>query len=128
MNTKQLILAATVFAAAGAAFADAPEQYVDHSRFVGTKTRAEVRAELNNAAPTETLARGNQVVDFSNVATSGKTRAEVRAELNNAAPTETLARGNQYVDFSNVASTRTREEVRAEAVRSARNNEHLIGG
>ncbi|TFW10575.1 DUF4148 domain-containing protein [Oxalobacteraceae bacterium OM1] len=126
MNTKHLILAITAVAAASAACADAPEQYVDHSHFVGTKTRAEVRAEVTAAAPTETLARGNQVVDFSSVAAADKTRAEIRAELTHAAPSETLARGNQVVDFSTFASTRSRDEVRAEARRARA--DHAIGG
>lgn len=132
MNAKKLILAASIFAAAGAALADAPEQYVDHSRYVGTKTRAEVRAELNNAAPEQTLARGDQVVDFSKVAatTGGKTRAEVRAELEQAYKSGEFALTNtpQVVDFSKVASTRTREEVRNEAVQAAKAKQTNVGG
>jgi hypothetical protein len=130
MNTKKLILTASIFAVAGAALADAPEQYVDTSRYVGTKTRAEVRAELNNAAPEQTLARGDQAVDTSKIASGGKTRAEVRAELEQAYRNGEYAVGNipQVVDFSKVASTRTREEVRNEAIQGAKAKHTDIGG
>lgn len=49
MNTKDLIVAVAVFAAAGAAQADQTYPYVDHSNVNSTKTRAEVLAELEQA-------------------------------------------------------------------------------
>ncbi len=47
MNTKQLTAAIVLFAAAGAALAEAP--YPPETNFVSTKTRADVIAELQQA-------------------------------------------------------------------------------
>lgn len=47
MNTKQITAAVVLFAAAGAALAEAP--YPPETKFVSTKTRAEVLAELKQA-------------------------------------------------------------------------------
>jgi thiol:disulfide interchange protein len=47
MNTKQITAAIVLFAAAGAAMAEAP--YPPETKFVSTKTRAEVIAELKQA-------------------------------------------------------------------------------
>lgn len=80
MFKKTLVLAALAALSAGA-FAseatDAPE-----FNFVSTKTRAEVRAELDAARKAGELSYGE--TDFSVKAlksTSTKTRAEVKAEL-----------------------------------------------
>lgn len=93
MNAKQLIAAVSILAAAGTAFAGAPEQYVDNSQVQTTKTRAEVRAELEQAARQGQLfaaSEASQVVEPVAVA-SAKTRAEVRAEAVQAAKSDTLS-------------------------------------
>jgi len=48
MKTKQMIAAVAVLFAAGSAMA-ATDAYVDYSDFKSTRTRAEVRAELEQA-------------------------------------------------------------------------------
>ena len=78
MNIKQLIAAATVLAATGAAFAEA--RPVD-TPFVSTKTRAEVRAELAQAqAQGLLMRRERQNYPVSAPVRSTRSRDEVRAE------------------------------------------------
>jgi hypothetical protein len=84
MNAKKLIAAVAVFAAAGSALAG-NDAYVDHSGFKSTKTRAEVRAELERD-----YAKG--LVNRSNT---------------------------EIVEYVNVPSTRSRDEVRQEAIKAA---------
>jgi Domain of unknown function (DUF4148) len=79
MNAKKLIAAVAVFAATGAAFAAENNQYVDFSDFQSTKTRAEVRAERDDAYRNGQLARNLEAVDSFKVV-SAKSRNEVRAE------------------------------------------------
>ncbi len=124
MNAKKLIAAAVVFAAAGSALADNIYPYVDHSKFVSTKTRAEVMAELNQANAAGQIARGSEFVEFNNVV-STKTRAQVQAELQKAYAEGQYAnnRNNEFVEFTQVASTRTRDEVRREAIEAAQANQ-----
>lgn len=124
MNAKNLIIAASLFAAAGSALADQTFPYVDHSNFAGTKTRAEVVAELNNANANGQIARNSEFVEHTNVA-STKTRAEVRAELEREYAEGRYASNNvpEFVEHTKVASTRTRDEVRKEAIQSARGNQ-----
>ncbi|RZI44539.1 DUF4148 domain-containing protein [Herbaspirillum sp. HC18] len=120
MNAKNLIIAASLFAAAGSVLADDTYPYVDHSKFVGTKTRAEVIAEMNQQTPAEKQARNAEFVEHTNVAT-GKTRAEVRAELEREYAAGHYASNSnpEFVEHTHVASTRTRDEVRKEAVQAA---------
>ena len=76
MNTKQLIAAVAVFAAAGSAFADANGTSTNYTNVPAAKSRVEV-AELKQAqgqAPTP------KADSSSFVAKSGRTREEVRAE------------------------------------------------
>lgn len=120
MKIKNLVAVATILAA-GSAFADDTYPYVDQSKFVGTKTRAEVKAELSGAPAL--AQRTPEFVDaVTAAAPAGKTRAEVRAELERDQAQGVYAsnRAPEYVEFTNVASTRSREEVRQEAV-AARN-------
>jgi deoxyribose-phosphate aldolase len=129
MNAKHLIAALTVFAAAGAALADdTTYPYVDHSKFVSTKTRAEVIAELNAANANGQLAQNPDFVEFPAVA-STKTRAEVRAELEKAYADGQYAanRTPEFVEFTNVASTKTRDEVRQEAIATSKQNHGTSG-
>lgn len=58
MNTKQLTAAIVLFAAAGAALAEAP--YPPETNFVSTKTRADVIAELQQARAQGLIAVGNE--------------------------------------------------------------------
>lgn len=86
MKVKKTIAAAVVLCIAGSAFADATYPYVDHSKFTGTKTRAEVYAELERA-----YADGNNIatntpefIEFNQVA-STRSREEVHNEAIRAA-------------------------------------------
>jgi hypothetical protein len=118
MNLKHLI-AAVAALTAGSAFADNTYPYVDHSSFTGTRTRAQVIAELDEAG--SVAFRHQEFVEHTQVA-SGKTRAEVRADLERLhAKGMDVARGTQeFVEFTNVASTRSRDEVREEAIAAGR--------
>jgi hypothetical protein len=125
MNAKKLIVAVAVFAAAGAALADdTTYPYVDHSKYVLTKTRAEVVAELNQAVTNGEVARNIDFVDVSPVA-SGKTRAEVRADLEKdyAAGNYAYSTNREFVEHTHFASNRTRDEVRQEAIQAAKYRE-----
>ena len=130
MNAKNLIVATSLFAAAGFAMADG-------------LTRADVRGELereyaagNYTRPVVTEAAGPAYTAPAAAvavrkeaapavkAEGGKTRAEVRAELER----EYLA-GNytrpvvlEAVVHTQTASSRTREEVRNEALQATRQN------
>jgi len=80
MNAKQLIGAAAILAAAGSAFAQQTEFVAPDAGFVSTKTRAEVRAELNQAYADGTLAtRDGQ--DPVIVTAPRLTREQVRAQI-----------------------------------------------
>jgi hypothetical protein len=103
MNVKYLITAAAMLVSV-AAFADDTYPYVDHSRFVGTKNRAAVQAELASAGPISSRLHG--FVEFTHVA-SENTRAEIRAELERAYAEGNYAsnRMSEFTDFSQVART-----------------------
>jgi hypothetical protein len=78
MNRKSLVAALALAAAAGSALAD--DITIDTTPFVSTKTRAEVRAELQQyqQAGVNPWARNyNPLQSFR----SGKTRAQVTAEF-----------------------------------------------
>lgn len=125
MNAKNLIAAVSMLTAAGSVLADNTYPYVDHSNFVGTKTRAEVIAEMKAANASAPVARNTEYVEHTTVA-STKTRAEVRAELDReyAATGHVAAVSSpEYVEFTNVASTRTRDEVRNEAIQAAKSKQ-----
>ncbi|HEY8605895.1 MAG TPA: DUF4148 domain-containing protein [Noviherbaspirillum sp.] len=121
MNVKNLIAVVAVLAA-GSAFADDTYPYVDQSRFVGSKTRAEVQAELSGAPAI--ASRQTEYVEFASAgnASAGKTRAEVQAELERdyAAGRYAATAAPEYVEFTRVASTRSRDDVRREALQAAR--------
>jgi len=57
MNTKQITAAIVLFAAAGAAMAESP--FPPETKFVSTKTRAEVTAELQQAQAQGLITNGN---------------------------------------------------------------------
>lgn len=110
---------AIAFSAAASAAAGDIYPYVDHGGFTGTRTRAEVQAELRTAAP---LSARLREFDDQPLGASGRTREEVRAELERdyAEGNRVAARNPEYVDFTHIASTRSREEVQREAVGAAR--------
>ncbi|RJG04799.1 DUF4148 domain-containing protein [Noviherbaspirillum cavernae] len=122
MNTKQIVAAVAVLFAAGSALA-ANDAYVDHSDFTSTRSRAEVRAELDQAYRQGQVAalQNTELVAQPKLA-SGKSRADVRAELDRAYKSDELARTGGYVEYPQVASIRTREDVRQEALQAARNS------
>ena len=103
MNAKYLITAAAMLVS-GAAFADDTYPYVDHSKFVGTKERAAVQAELASAGPISS--RLHEFVEYTNVA-SGNSRAKIRAELDRAYAEGNYAsnRMSDFTDFSQAART-----------------------
>ena len=78
MNAKQLIATIVMFTATGAAFAQSTEYVTPNENFVSTKTRAEVKAELQQAYAEGALAQhdGQDMV----IVTGKRSRAEVRAE------------------------------------------------
>jgi phosphate-selective porin len=94
MNAKQLIAAVAVFAAAGSTFAGSNTEYVDQSSFQSTKTRAEVRAELEKAYAAGEL---NQQSEYAAppVLASSKTRDQVRGEAIQAAKVQYNSQGSQ---------------------------------
>lgn len=142
MNAKLSTIAIALIATSAAAFA------ADDT--APARTRAEVRAELEQAQARGTLAQNSEFVEFTHIP-STKTRAQVRAELERSPATATAqteyvepprvasgksraevreeleqayAQGQlehqEFVEFTNVASTRSRDDVRAEAIRAAK--------
>lgn len=121
MNAKKMMIVAAVFAASGSAFAatDVTGTFEDFTNVLSTKTRAEVIAELNQAP---TRAPDAEYPQPAREFASSKTRAEVVAELNEAAAQGKLATTEWVEPTTMMASShRTREEVRAEVARSAKN-------
>jgi pyruvate-formate lyase-activating enzyme len=117
MNAKTMLTALAVAGASGATMAiDATQFDVPPS----TKSRAEVRAELEQAKLDGTLMSGGDATVFVDrpVAALQRTRAEVRAELEQARLDGTLMSGGEatvFVDRMVPALPRTSEEVRDEA-------------
>jgi hypothetical protein len=131
MNRKHTLTALTLVLATSAAFAQSSE--IDLQHFGATQpaatSRAAVRAEVLKAR-----AEGESLIpeqaDIAGVfqkapVTSNLTRAQVRAEVLQAQADGTLVRPEVgYYGFDNaVASTRTREEVRKEAVAATRSGQ-----
>ncbi|HZW21240.1 DUF4148 domain-containing protein [Noviherbaspirillum sp.] len=88
MNAKHIIAALAVFATAGSACAD-NGIFVEHVNVPLTKTRAEVRAELEQDRGAERIAGSSAFVEHNAVASS-KTRDEVRGEAVQAARRDTV--------------------------------------
>lgn len=101
MHTRYLIAAAAMLVS-GAALAETTYPYVDHSKFVGVKSRAEVQAELAGAGTI--AARQHEFIDYTRVA-SGMNRADVRAELARSYADGSYAsnRMSEFADFSQPA-------------------------
>jgi len=90
MNAKHIIAALTAltaFATAGSAFAD-NGIFVEHVNVPSSKTRAEVRAELEQDRSAERIAGHGAFVEHNAVASS-RTRDEVRGEAMQAARRDT---------------------------------------
>lgn len=83
MNTKQLIAAAVVFAAAGSAFAQQTEFVAPDAGFVSSKTRADVVAELQQAYADGTLVQRDGA-DSVIVSNTHRSRDAVRAAAKQA--------------------------------------------
>ena len=60
MNTKQLLAALVILSASASAFAQAQEYVTPNDKFVSTKTRAEVIAELKQAQADGTYITGGE--------------------------------------------------------------------
>ena len=120
MNSKQWITAAALLAATGAALAQQTEWIAADANFVSTKSRAEVRAELNQAYADGSIATmqrdGAESLRLAANA-AGKTRAEVVAELNQAYADGTLVTMTRDgADTIQFAGTRSRDDVKREAL------------
>ncbi|HZW13694.1 MAG TPA: DUF4148 domain-containing protein [Noviherbaspirillum sp.] len=79
MKAKQLMAAVAMLAATGVAFAGDSTEYVDFGKVKSAKTRAEVRAELQQAYAEGKVGQYSEFVEYTQVASS-KTRDEVRKE------------------------------------------------
>lgn len=123
MNAKKLIAAATVLVATGSAFAQPNAEFVEFNDFVSTKSRAEVRAELEQAQAAGQLAGNTEYVEFIKVASTAPCK-ELRASNDYSL----LEQRPEYVEFTNVPSTRTRAEVRNEVLQAAKSSKAVIGG
>lgn len=84
MKVKTLIAAVTLLASAGAVFAENGNPFVDHTGFVSSRTRAEVIAEMQQAAAKGSVTRNSENIGHSNVV-STRTRDEVLNEAIQAA-------------------------------------------
>ncbi|HYC41517.1 MAG TPA: DUF4148 domain-containing protein [Noviherbaspirillum sp.] len=80
MNAKQVVAAIAVFTATGSASAADNGIFVEHVNQGSTTTRAEVRAELEQARAEERLAGNSEFIEHAQVA-STRSREEVRAEV-----------------------------------------------
>lgn len=88
MNAKQVIAAVMVFASAGSAFAADNGIFVEHTNVPSSKTRAEVRAELEQASASQRIAGNSEFIEHTHVA-STRSREEVRSEAVQAARNQT---------------------------------------
>lgn len=88
MNAKQIVAAIAVFAATGTAFAADNGIFVEHTSVPSSKTRAEVRVELEQARAAEQIAGNSEFVEHTHVA-STRSREEVRGEAVQAARNQT---------------------------------------
>jgi hypothetical protein len=86
MNAKKLIAAVAMIAATGSVFAADNAEFVEFTKVQPVKTRAEVRAELEQAYAQGTLGHNSEFVEFTHVA-SAKSRDEVRNEAIQASKT-----------------------------------------
>ncbi|WP_019140455.1 DUF4148 domain-containing protein [Noviherbaspirillum massiliense] len=92
MNTKQL-LAAALLVATGSAFAQQPEYVAPDATFVSTKTRAEVKTELELARTEGVYVAGGEQYpgQFALVAKSNRGRADRLESARNSQSTSKVA-------------------------------------
>jgi Domain of unknown function (DUF4148) len=116
MNAKYLIAAGAFIAATGSAFAQQTEFVAPDANFVSTKTRADVKQELNQAKASgayaaagseeyagqfAALKRGNGV----QTQVAAKSRAEVIGELKQAEASGNFVVGGREYAGQHIAST-----------------------
>jgi hypothetical protein len=114
MNARNLIVAASVFAAAGRVLAGDADPFGDSSQFMLANKTAEVQTESAQASPD---------ADFVDVrlAAAGYSANEYRAELEREyAKGQSSGAQNAPLAHTDAASGRSREEVRAEATQAAK--------
>ncbi|MBB3214226.1 hypothetical protein FHW67_003538 [Herbaspirillum sp. Sphag1AN] len=85
MNAKQILVSVVLFAAAGAAFAETA--YPPETKFVSTKTRAEVIAELKQAQAQGLVTNGDNY-PIVQEPRSSLTRAQVMSTLSQPSSNE----------------------------------------
>lgn len=113
MRKIQAITSVAILSVAGSVFAGdlATSEYVDNSGFVSTKTRSQVRGELEQARSEGLMNQQSEYVQFeqsnigprgpagsrtSTAEMSGKTRVQVRSELEEAYAKGLLAGQKEY--------------------------------
>jgi len=133
MNTKTILAAVALFAAAGSTFAQGNSEFDEFTNFVSTRTRAEVQAELAQANAQGQVAHAPEFVEYtrvaSTVATSPATpRAQARVAQKTSYDQAILSREPEFVEHVNIASGKSRAEVREEMLQAAGNVGTTIGG
>jgi len=117
MNIKKISAAVLMLSLAGAALAEAP--YPEDSKFVSTKTRAEVVAELaqaraNGELPINDVSYPDKAMNSPS--TSTKTRAEVIDELKQARANGELPINDATYPDKAIASAPVSTKTRAQVV------------
>lgn len=130
MNTKTILAAVALFAAAGSTFAQGNSEFDEFSNFVSTRTRAEVKAELAQANALGQVAHAPEFVEYTRVAltTPAAPRAQARGAQKTTYDQALLSREPEFVEHVNLASGKTRAEVREEMQQAAGNLGTTIGG
>jgi hypothetical protein len=129
MNRKQALTALALVVAGTGAFAQT-EVELQHfgQQQPSTTTRAAVRADVQKArANGELNATEAEVAGLVQKPAAGVTRDQRRAEVAKARADGSLTRLSEVDASETVASTRTREEVRKEAVAATRSGEASRG-
>ena len=115
MNIKKISAAVLMLSLAGAALAEAP--YPEDSKFVSTKSRAEVVAELAQARANGELPINDvSYPDKAIAAPSTKTRAEVIDELKQARANGELPINDATYPDKAIASAAVPSKTRAQVV------------
>jgi hypothetical protein len=81
MNAKQLMMTVAMCVSTGFVFAQAREAVSPAAGFVGSKSRAEVKAEVAQARSEGTLIVKDDTYPIVNQQMGNRSRAEVRAEM-----------------------------------------------
>jgi hypothetical protein len=107
MNTKLSSIALALIATSASAFAADP-----------TLTRAQVRAEVEQAYARGELNRQSEFVEHAGTST-GKSRAAVRAEFQQAYAHGQVGNQSEFVEHASIAAGKSGDEAREEAIRAA---------